>query len=325
MALRSVGRDEARAAQLAARADAVQADFQRLLMPDGVLTGYAVFEGEGQWRYLLHPRDQLTGVQYSALGMIHAILEDLFTPAQAAEHLRLIETHLSGPDGARLFDRPMPYHGGPQRIFQRAETATFFGREIGLMYTHAHLRYAQALAHMGQTDRFFHALCLAVPIGIQALVARADRRQANCYFSSSDAAFADRYQARADYDRVHRAEIDLDGGWRVYSSGAGITLSLIMRRFLGIEPRDHALRLDPVIPSALDGLRARLSVWGRAWEVRYRIGKAGCGVCEVRLDDKALPLMREANAHRAGAVLIPRGLLERPASERPILLDIHLG
>ena len=70
----------------------------------------------------------------------------------------------------RLFDRPMPYHGGPQRFFQRAESATFFGREIGLMYMHAHLRYAQALAHVGEADRFFHALCQANPIGIRAIV-----------------------------------------------------------------------------------------------------------------------------------------------------------
>ena len=99
--------------------------------------------------------------------MIHAILEDLFTPPQAREHLQLIDEHLSGPDGARLFDRPMAYHGGPQRFFQRAESARFFGREIGLMYMHAHLRYAQALAHVGEAERFFHALCQANPIGIR--------------------------------------------------------------------------------------------------------------------------------------------------------------
>ena len=130
---------------------AVQRDFQRLLLVDGVLAGYAIFEGDGGVRYLLHPRDDTTGVRYSSLAMIHAILEDMLTPAQARDHLRLIETHLSAADGVRLFDRPMPYHGGPQRMFQRAESATFFGREIGLMYMHAHLRYAQALAHVGRS------------------------------------------------------------------------------------------------------------------------------------------------------------------------------
>ena len=108
----------------------------------------------------------------------------------------------------RLFDRPLPYHGGPQRFFQRAESATFFGREIGLMYMHAHLRYAQALAHVGEAERFFHALCQANPIGIRAIVPSATLRQANCYYSSSDAAFADRYQASAEYERVRAGTID---------------------------------------------------------------------------------------------------------------------
>src|SRR4029077_17611679 len=127
--------------------------------------------------YLLHPSDLKTGVRYSALAMIHAILEDLLTPAQVREHLRIIDEHLTGPDGIRLFDQPMAYHGGPQRFFQRAESATYFGREIGLMYTHRHLPYRQALAHIGEADRFFHALCLASPVGIRSIVPTATLRQ----------------------------------------------------------------------------------------------------------------------------------------------------
>ncbi len=135
-ALRGIGRGS-EADALDARAQAVLRDFQRLLLPDGVLAGYVQFATDGSIRYLLHPRDATTGIRYSSLGMIHAILEDLLTPSQAREHLQLIRARLSTTDGVRLFDRPMAYHGGPQRLFQRAETATYFGREIGLMYTHA--------------------------------------------------------------------------------------------------------------------------------------------------------------------------------------------
>jgi cellobiose phosphorylase len=177
-ALRLIGREE-HATRCEQQADAIRRDFQRLLLIDGVLVGYALFEDAEDVRYLLHPRDSKTGVRYSVLAMIHAILEDMLTPDQVRAHLRLIDTHLSGPDGVRLFDRPMPYHGGPQRFFQRAESATFFGREIGLMYMHAHLRYAQALAHVGEADRFFHALCQANPLGIRNIVPMATLRQAN--------------------------------------------------------------------------------------------------------------------------------------------------
>jgi 1,2-beta-oligoglucan phosphorylase len=303
----------------------VQKDFQRLLVVDGVLAGYAIFEGGSPSRYLLHPSDKMTGIRYSSLAMIHAVIEDMLTPAQAREHLLLIDKNLSAPDGARLFDRPMPYHGGPQRIFQRAESATFFGREIGLMYTHAHLRYAQALAHVGEADRFFQALCQANPIGIRSIVPGATLRQANCYYSSSDAAFEDRYQASAEYDGVAQGTIALDGGWRIYSSGAGIALGLTIRRFLGLSCEARTLRLDPVIPPALDGLRVETTLRGRPLEVRYRIGTSGSGVEEVRLNEQPLALTYEANPHRRGAALVGLPTLLQQLRDEGNVLTIRIG
>lgn len=323
-ALRSVGR-AAQAAPLEQQAEAIRGDFQRLLLPDGVLAGYAVFDRDKEVRYLLHPRDATTGVQYSSLAMIHAILEDLLTADQTRAHLEIIGRVLSGPDGVRLFDVPMPYHGGPQRIFQRAESATFFGREIGLMYMHAHLRHAQALAHVGQAEEFFRALCQANPIGIRSVVPSATLRQANCYYSSSDAAFADRYQARSDYARVRAGTIPLDGGWRVYSSGAGIALALTLRQFLGITLESRALCVDPVMPGALDGMRVAMSLRGCPLEVTYRIGGAGCGVNDIVLNGEKLPFTHEANPHRRGAARVASAaVLERLTRNRNILA-IDLG
>lgn len=226
-ALRFVGRSEL-APPLEAQVARVQADCQRLLVVDGVLAGYALFRPtalqEQAPQYLLHPQDTQTGVSFSLLPMMHAVLADMLSPAQACSHLALLQTQLSGPAGARLFDQPLPYRGGPQRLFQRAETSAFFGREIGVMSMHAHLRYAEMLAHLGQAEAFFDALAKAHPLGLQQLV-----RQANCCFSSSDAAFADRYRASADYDQVAQGQVAqgqvaLDGGWRIYSRGPGIAL-----------------------------------------------------------------------------------------------------
>jgi cellobiose phosphorylase len=323
-ALRSVGRPQ-EADGFEKSAEAVQRDFQRLLVVDGVLTGYALFEDGKPPRYLLHPSDQTTGIHYSSLAMIHAILEDMLTPAQSREHLRLIDEHLSAPDGVRLFDRPMPYHGGLQRLFQRAETATFFGREIGLMYMHAHLRYAQALAHVGDAERFFHALCQANPIGVRSIVPTATLRQANCYYSSSDAAFADRYQASEEYERIRRSAIALDGGWRVYSSGAGIALGLIVRRFLGVSLEAGALRIDPVIPAALDGLSVATVLSERPVELRYRIKACGSGVNQVTLNGTALQFDCEANPHRRGAALIPMATVLPQLRAAGNVLGIDIG
>jgi 1,2-beta-oligoglucan phosphorylase len=323
-ALRGIGREQS-AAPLESWAEEVKRDFQRLLVRDGVLAGYALFEDADRVRHLLHPSDATTGVRFSSLAMIHALLEDMLTPEQVAEHLRIIDEHLSGPDGVRLFDRPMPYHGGPQRLFQRAETATFFGREIGLMYMHAHLRYAQALAHLGDAERFFHALCQAVPIGIRSIVPSATLRQANCYYSSSDAAFEDRYQASAEYERVARGEIALDGGWRVYSSGAGIALGLIVRHFLGVSSEAAVVSVDPVMPAELDGMRAQTTLLGRAVEVHYRIRGKGCGVTAIAVNGEGLSFTTRANPHRRGAALVDRGALLRKLSAKENVLVIELG
>ncbi|MET0535905.1 MAG: hypothetical protein ABW171_16935 [Steroidobacter sp.] len=323
-ALRSVGRDHD-AVRVENWAGNVRRDFQRVLLVDGVLTGYALFESQGKVNYLLHPRDGITGVKYSSLAMIHAILEDLLTPTQVRDHLRLIDLHLSGPDGVRLFDRPMNYHGGPMRFFQRAESATFFGREIGLMYMHAHLRYAQALARVGETERFFRALCQANPIGIRQLVPSATLRQANCYTSSSDAAFQDRYQSSAEYERVPQGTVPLDGGWRVYSSGAGIGLGLIVRRFLGLNIEGRALTLDPVIPASLSGLRVRLSLFGKEVDVTYQIKGAGCGVSAVSVNGHDVSLSHDANPYRTGAARIERTQLQRLLDQSRNTVVVHVG
>src|SRR4029453_6469679 len=212
----------------------------------------------------LHPSDASTGIRYRLLPMIHAILADLLSPAQARAHVALIREHLLGTDGARLFDHPPRYQGGPQQRFQRAESSAFFGREIGVMYTHAHLRYAEAMAHWGDAEAFFLALRQLNPIGLRDVVASARPRQANCYASSSDGCFADRYEADAHYQDLLAGSVAVECGWRVYSSGAGIAVRLIRECLLGVRQSRSRLIIDPVLPVPLDGLCPRFGLAGGA-------------------------------------------------------------
>jgi cellobiose phosphorylase len=297
----------ARAAPFRHERAAVEADFRRLLMPDGVVTGYALFDDRDPAaapQPLLHPRDTRTGVRYSVLPMVHAVLSGLFTPEEATRHAALVEQHLLGPDGARLFDAPFPYRGGPMQLFQRAESSSYFGREIGLMYTHAHLRYAEALAHLGHAEAFWHALGQAHPIGLRERVPSAAPRQANCYYSSSDAAFADRAQASAGYARALAGQVPLEGGWRIYSSGAGIALGLVQRCLLGLRPRADTCVIDPVLPPALSGLQAETRLAGQAVTLEYTVGPRGHGPLTLELNGTPLPFTREANPYREGGARI---------------------
>ena len=282
----------------------ILSEFQSSLIIDDVIAGLVYFHENGTIDPLLHPRDQTTGLSYRLLPMIHAIINDMLTPDQAASHLDLIREHLLGPDGAHLFNHPMAYHGGMMENFQRAETATYFGREIGIMYMHAHLRYCEALARFGDADAFFTALRQTNPIALRELVPSSTLRQANCYYSSSDPAFADRYQAFDEYEKVKSGEIPIEGGWRVYSSGAGISVRLIMQCFLGLRQETAAFFIDPVIPAALDGLTATLQLSGHSVEVTYHIKSKGCGPTAIQLNGKDLEFTREPNPYRPGAARI---------------------
>lgn len=316
---------QARAAALETDAAAVQADFAKFLVADGVIAGLAYFPDGRAPELLIHPRDRKTGLSYSLLPMVHAIINDMLPPPEAAAHLETIGRHLHGPDGARLFDRPVTYHGGPATLFQRAETASFFGREIGLMYTHAHLRYCEALAHHGDAAAFFAGLCRMNPVGMRDLVASASPRQSNCYYSSSDAAFNDRYTASADYGKISAGEVALDGGWRVYSSGAGIAARLIMQCFLGLRPEADALVIDPVIDPALGPLDISLRLLDRPARVHYLTGVHGFGPVVIRLNDRDLPFAREPNRYRTGGARIQLAEITPHLRETDNLLEISLG
>jgi len=284
------------------------ADLRRLLLVDGVLAGYGLFPIDAddvpEIEPLIHPRDERTGLTYSILAMIHAIAGDLFTPAETDQHLKLITGHLLGPDGARLFDRPVGYAGGPMTLFQRAEASTFFGREIGIMYMHAHLRYAEALARVGNGPALLRALALAQPVGVTDRIGSARPRQSTCYYSSSDAAFPDRYAASKEYADVFDGSVPLEGGWRVYSSGPGLFLQLLVQRLLGIRVRADRVEIDPVLDPGLDGVRVRLPVLGLRPSLRFTVGERGHGVASVAVNGAELPIRALVNPYREGGVSV---------------------
>ncbi|HYN65275.1 MAG TPA: cellobiose phosphorylase, partial [Ornithinibacter sp.] len=306
---------------LRAEAAAVADDLRRHLLVDGELAGYAQLDppdADGvvrTRRLLVHPRDAETGLRHGSLQMIHALGEDLLDPDAAAHHVALVREHLMGVDGVRLFDRPPPYSGGLMRHFQRAETATFVGREIGLMYVHAHLRWCEAMAHWGDADALWQGLQQVLPPITVAVVPGARRRQANAYPSSSDAACLDREEFAARYAEVLTGATGLEAGWRIYSSGPGVLLRIVVHSMLGVRRRAGTVEIDPVLPSGLDGLTATVPLAGGRVKVRYRVGGRGHGPSAVRLGGRDLAATRCANPYRVGALVVD--LADLDAALRP--------
>ena len=268
--LRRAKRQPSQAKTLDALAAAVRKDFNAYLIRDGVVAGYGVFRPEGgEPDLLLHPSDKQTGLAYSLLPMTQSIIGGLFTQAQARKHLSLIRKHLLFSDGARLMDKPIAYHGGPETFFQRAESAAFFGREIGLMYTHSHLRYGEAMSDIGEFAALWEALLIANPIAVTDELPHASLRQRNAYFSSSDAAFHDRYQASDEWARVKANSIAVDGGWRIYSSGPGLYANMLIRHAFGLR-REFGKR----IVTARFAKVAQRPQPRMAWTARRRLAAA---------------------------------------------------
>jgi len=303
----------------------IHRQFLDQLVIDGVVTGLMHFPSNGSPRAMLHPRDSETGIRFSILPMIHAIINDLFSREQASYHLRIIREHLSGPDGARLFDRPIAYHGGISRCFQRAETASYFGREIGLMYMHAHIRYAEALARFGDAKALWVALRQINPIGMRDLVASSSLRQLNCYYSSSDADFRDRSEASLEYEKVRTGDVSLEGGWRVYSSGSGIAVRVMVQCFLGLCVGKNSVIIDPVIDPSLSELEVEWKTDDHHWHVTYRVGAEGIGVQSVEVNGVPLVGTRLTNPYRLGALSFARDEWSNVSSARMDYVIITLG
>ncbi|QQS51649.1 MAG: hypothetical protein IPM71_02685 [Bacteroidota bacterium] len=296
--------DEPKATELNVICERIKIDFNKHLMKEGVVAGYGLLEEDGSISLLLHPSDTRTGIKYSILPMNRGIISELFTEKQAKSHQSIIDQYLKGPDGARLMDRPLPYKGGLQTIFQRAESSTFFGREIGLMYIHEHIRYAESQARLGNADAFVKALRQAIPVDYKKIVPCGDIRQANCYYSSSDVSFKSRYEADVRYDAIKTGNITLKGGWRIYSSGPGIYVSMIVTRLLGIRIEFEYVVFDPVLPLSMDGLSATLDFMTRQVEIKYNVKESTHSPKSILVNERLLPFGYQENAYRHGGAII---------------------
>ena len=143
-------------------------------------------------------------------------------------------------------------------------------------------------------------------------------RQRSCYYSSSDGVFADRADASERYADLMAGQVPLEGGWRVYSSGPGLALRLVVERLLGLRRRGDLVEVDPVLPPGADGLTATVRLAGRTARVTYAVGPEGVGVRRVTgahgdldLTDLAIepaPASGRVGAHRRPA----RGARCRP-------------
>ncbi|NJP41103.1 hypothetical protein HCH52_08570 [Oscillospiraceae bacterium HV4-5-C5C] len=313
------------AGRLAELAASIRADFNRYLIVDGVIAGFVRRQPDGSFFPLLHPADQRTGIHYRLLPMDQSITSELVSQTQARRNLKLIRQQLWCPDGVRLMSAPAQYTDGIPRLFQRAEQAANVGREISLQYTHAHIRYLETLAKMGEGEACWDNLERILPIGLSQKVPNAACRQSNLYFSSSDPDVPDRMSFARQFKLLRQGQLRVEGGWRLYSSGPGILYAELLTLLLGLRLTHDQLILDPVLPQRADGWSLNWAGGGHYLHLTYHIAGPDSHLIRLRINGSegigAQPLAD--NPYRGGGLFLPLDQLPASQPDQPVRLELY--
>ncbi|WP_225442644.1 GH36-type glycosyl hydrolase domain-containing protein [Paenibacillus lycopersici] len=310
------------AAELKELAAGIEQDFNRFMLADDVIPGFLYMEQPGVAEQMLHPKDTSTGIKYRLLPMTRSMIGELLSKEQAEAHYALIKEKLYFPDGVRLMDRPASYAGGVSTRFKRAEQAANFGREIGLQYVHAHIRFIEAMAKLGYRDEAWKALQMINPVGLSDVVPNAQLRQSNAYFSSSDGKFNDRYEAQERFEALRNGEAMVKGGWRIYSSGPGIYMNQLISNCLGIRQEGGDLVIDPVLPAEMSGLRFAFRFMDRPVAFVYHL--EGAADRRIVVNNMEMPARPTFNRYREGGLRVSKDHLAAALNSDRNVIEIYL-
>ncbi|MGX7024229.1 GH36-type glycosyl hydrolase domain-containing protein [Vagococcus hydrophili] len=276
-------------------ADGVYQDFHKYMLQDEVIPGFLFMSDTGETELMVHPNDTRTGIDYRLLPMTRSMISELIDQEEVNKHYDIIQEHLKYPDAVRLMNKPANYEGGVSEIFKRAEQAANLGREVGLAYIHAHIRYIEAMAKIGKPEETWQNLEVINPIGIFDVVSNSELRQGNAYFSSSDGNFKTRYDAKENFEELKTKERTVKGGWRIYSSGPGIYLNQLISNVLGIRKTNQFVIFDPVLPQELDGVTLNYTMDDRPLKITYHLNSS---VQQLKINGKLVAAETQKNRYR---------------------------
>ena len=154
---------------------------------------------------------------------------------------------------------------------------------------------------LGRSEDALWGLMAVNPINIKETVRNAMPRQSNCYSSSSEGLFNDRYEYRKNFDKLRDGSVPVRSGWRVYSSGGGIYLARLFADVLGVKILKDKLVLDPVLPAdKFDGHEIGFTAKGKNITVKFVKGNERKAI----YNGITLSPSRD-NPYREGGIAIP--------------------
>lgn len=290
-------------------------DYEKYIVINGITTGFVYLKDLDRPEYIIHPTDNKTGINYRALPMLRGIISNIFTPEEAKKHYEIVKKELLFEDGLRLMSKPASYTGGVSKYFKRAEQSACFGREIGLQYVHAHIRYIEAMSKIGDKDGVYKGLMTINPIGITENIKNAEIRQSNAYFSSSDGMFNDRYEAEKGYLTLKNGETKVKGGWRIYSSGPGIYINQLISNFLGLREERGEYVFDSVIPEELSGLEVVYNTNEIPVKYVFKKGK----IKKLLINGKEIMTEKYKNKYKEYGIKIKKDIFDKELKDENIV------
>ncbi len=170
-------------------------------------------------------------------------------------------------------------------------------RENGGQYTHAALWLVWAFAERGEGERAEALFRLLNPLRHAETREDAQRYRVEPYVVAADVYGAEPHTGR--------------GGWTWYTGSSGWMYRLGVEAILGLRREGEALRIDPRIPPAWPGFRARYRFGESVYEIEVdNASGAGKGVAKLTLDGEALGEGR-VPLEDDGAKHVVRVLLEK--------------
>ena len=266
-------------------------DFNRFLIRDGVVAGYGVFSAGRRRAEAFASSERRTD------GPV--LLPD---PHDAGDHRRALHAG-PGASPSRRHPRSIscfptaraswtgrsPIMAGPETIFRRANRPPSSAAKSGSCMSIRICATREAMSDLGEREALWDALLVANPIAVTDGCPTPSLRQRNAYFSSSDAAFRDRYQASADWERVKTGRV------------------AVGRRVAHLFQRTWPLRLSPrsSTPSGFGGASASGSSNPAC---RRRRKASSCRACRpaeaaARRMGEGTPQARPASESKVGFLL----------------------
>ncbi len=304
--------------------EGIKRDFLKYAIKDNVISGFIYLNEENQIEYIIHPNDNKTKINYRLLPLIRSIISEMVEKDQAYKNEDIIEKYLTFEDGVRLMDKTPTYNGGVSKIFRRAEEASNVGREISLQYVHAHIRFIEAMCKLGRSEKVWSSLFKITPIRLNDSVKNADYRQSNCYFSSSEGDFKTRYDFQNNFSKLRTGEINVKGGWRIYSSGPGIYINQLISNILGIRYENDKIIFDPILPKNLDKVCFYYKILNKNVKIIYNLFGENY-VSKILLNGEEIKTNNEQSFYRNTFKSVDKNIIERKLKNQLNIIEIFKG